>query len=114
MFEDKLQDGFVLIKSTLEDGKLKLSNIKRYSRSTKEALSSIRNSKELVKTSSLKECSYGYLIFDDKFNLFVNSSSEDSKECIEINESNFKLAVTYFGVVRSLDRFGFSKNIKNL
>lgn len=112
MFEDKLQDGFVLIKSTLEDGKLKLSNIKRYSRSTKEALSSIRNSKELVKTSSLKECIYGYLIFDDKFNLFVNSSSEDSKECIEINESNFKLAVTYFGVVRSLDRFGFSKNIK--
>ncbi len=124
--DDSVQDGFVLDSARLENGELVLYERKRYSESSNSMYSYLENCKSGLNSNGVVikdgKPSYGfvcsdavcYLLRGTDGRLFISNAPVSSVECIAVNKDTFKDTVVFYGVTKSLEGFGLSRNISEL
>ena len=127
MFDDELQDGFVLSNAVMREGVMQVSDTKRYSQSEHGMLeylerTSMKYMSDVVCVSGDNgieiglgcERAYGYLVYNDSGYMSVTTLPRKGYKCLPIVEENFRDMVIYFSVVKCLKGFGFATGIGEL
>lgn len=124
---DELQDGFVFRSAKLEDGKIVKGSRNRYSCSYNKMVNyleqEIKENTDLYNNLTFYKLKdrlgkimsrdeiLGYLEFNNIGDMFISSCVDEGFDFIPITVNNFIDCVVYYGVYKSLYRFGFSVDI---